>query len=183
MTRWTLALLAVASVGAAACSPKDSAPADQATTAAQGSGDDLADVASYKLSMDKVDKFFAAQRNMALKAKDMSPAQQEEVSMDGSGSMADMAKQIESSPEWSAAIREAGLEPREYVTLTMSMLQSAMAASVLKMRPNDDQDSLVREMKASMDNVRFIQEHEAEITAKREAMEKELNAMGGGEES
>jgi len=49
-----------------------------------------------------------------------------------------------------------------------------MAASVLKMRPNDDQDSLVKSMNANMDNVKFVQEHEAEITAKREAMEKEL---------
>jgi len=97
MKRWTLALLAMATVSAA-CAPKDSAPADGSATASTGSGNDLADVASYKLSMEKVDKFFAAQRNMALKMKDMSPAQQEAMSMNGTGSMDEMAKQIEASP-------------------------------------------------------------------------------------
>ena len=177
--RWTLALLATATVSAA-CAPRDSAPADGSATASQGSGNDLAGVASYKLSMEKVDKFFAAQRNMALKMKDMSPAQQEAMSMNGTGSMDDMARQIEASPEWASAIRQAGMEPREFVTLTMSMIQSSMAASVLKMRPNDDQDSLVKSMNANMENVKFVQEHEAEITARREAMEKEL---GEGTES
>lgn len=176
MTRRLTMLLAVTCLASAACGPKDAPPADTSATAHQGGTTDLADVTSYRLSMDKVNKFFEAQRNMATRMKSMTPAQREALSMDGSGSMEEMAQKIESSPEWASAIRDAGLEPREYVTLTMSMLQSAMAAAVLKMRPNDDQDSLVTAMHASMDNVKFVQEHEAEINAKREAMEKEAGA-------
>ncbi|HET8763089.1 MAG TPA: hypothetical protein VFM12_06710 [Gemmatimonadales bacterium] len=180
MTTRLTTLLAAACLASAACGPKDAPPADKPTAAQQDGTTDLADVTSYKLSMDKVNKFFEAQRNMVVKMKAMTPAQQEALSLDGSGSMEEMAQKIEASPEWASAIRDAGLEPREYVTLTMSMLQSAMAASVLKMRPNDDQDSLVTAMHANMDNVKFVQEHEAEINAKREAMEKEV---GEGSES
>jgi len=39
------------------------------------------------------------------------------------------------------------------------------------MRPGDDPDSLVASMNASMANVKFVQEHEAEINAGRDAME------------
>ena len=45
---------------------------------------DLSDVASYKLSMDKVDKFFNAQRNMVIKMKSLTAAQQEALSLSGS---------------------------------------------------------------------------------------------------
>ncbi|HET9603562.1 MAG TPA: hypothetical protein VFO96_04680 [Gemmatimonadales bacterium] len=178
--RWTT-LLVAACLASAACGPKDAPPAGSSTSAQQDGTTDLSDVTTYKLSMDKVNKFFEAQRNMVVKMKSLTPAQQEALSLDGSGSMEEMAQKIEASPEWASAIRAAGLEPREYVTLTMSMLQSAMAASVLKMRPNDDQDSLVTAMHANMDNVKFVQEHEAEISAKREAMEKEVGEGSGSE--
>jgi predicted small lipoprotein YifL len=176
-TRWTTLLLA-ACLASAACGPKDAPPAERSAPAQQDGPINPSDIASYKLSMDKVDKFFEAQRNMALKLKSLTPAQQEALSLSGSGSLDEMAQKLESSPEWGSAIRDAGLEPREYVMLTMSMLQSAMAASVLKMRPNDDRDSLVTSMHANMDNVKFVQEHETEINAKREAMEKEVGGEG-----
>ncbi len=171
-------LLAAACLASAACGPKDAPPADSPASAQADGTVDLADVTNYKLSMDKVNKFFEAQRNMVLKMKSMTPAQQEALSLDQSGSLEEMAQRIEASPEWTSAIHDAGLEPREYVTLTMSLMQSAMAASVLKMRPNDDQDSLVTAMQANMDNVKFVQEHEADINAKREAMEKEVGGEG-----
>ena len=174
--RWSTTLLAIGSLAIAACGPRDAPPAESTSAAQQGGATDLSTVTNYKLSMDKVNKFFEAQRNMAIKLKSLTPAQQKALSLEGSGSMEEMAQKLESSPEWASAIRAAGLEPGEYATLTMSMLQSAMAASVLKMRPNDDQDSLVTAMHANMDNVKFVQEHEAEINAKREAMEKEVGA-------
>jgi hypothetical protein len=76
------------------------------------------------------------------------------------------------------AIREAGLSSREYITATMAMVQAGMAASVLKMRPKDNQDSLIREMKANKDNVRFVQEHEAELNRKQQAMQAEMQRLG-----
>ena len=54
-----------------------------------------------------------------------------------------------------SAIRGAGLSPREFTVITMAMMQTAMAARVAQMRRNDNQDSLIREMKANPDNVKF----------------------------
>jgi hypothetical protein len=146
--------------------------------------EDLADITKYKLSMDKIDKYIAAQRNIARKAAAMSPAEREAMKAKDDGddssndNLDDMARKIESNPVMSAAVRDAGLSAREFAVITMSMMQSAMAASVLKMRPNDDQDSLAREMKANMDNIRFYQQHEAEIVRKTTELAAEMKRLG-----
>lgn len=158
--------------GAAAAPATSSANADQ----------DLADISKYRLTMDKIDKYIAAQRNIAMKAKNMSPAEREAMatrnSSDPDASIDDMTRRIESEPVFVSAIRDAGLSPREFTMLTMSMMQTGMAAGVAKMRPNDNQDSLIREMKANPDNVRFYNEHEAEITQKSKALQDEMKKLG-----
>jgi len=179
-------LLAACSKDKDAASTADAGGNSTASTAAAANQaeEDLADVTKYKLSMDKIDKFYAAQRNIALKAKGMSPAEREAMKSragargDNNASVDDMVRNIESEPIMVSAIRDAGLSAREFVMLTVSMMQSAMAAGVLKMRPNDNQDSLVREMKANPDNVKFINEHEAELGQKQKAMAEEMKKLG-----
>ena len=175
----------------AACEKKGPAATDTAaaTTAtaspSNASGDaDLADVTSYRLSMDKIDKYIAAQRNMAAKMKSMTPAERAAVkarnenSNDPNASLDDMARNIEREPVMNDAIRSAGLSAREFALVTISMMQTAMASSVLQMRPKDNQDSLVREMKANPDNIKFYREHEAEITRKTKELQAEMKAAG-----
>ncbi len=77
-----------------------------------------------------------------------------------------MVRRIESEPMMVGAIRQAGLSPREFTMITMAMMQTAMAAGVAQMRPNDNQDSLIREMKANPENVKFWKANEAELTQK-----------------
>jgi hypothetical protein len=164
----------------------DAAASDAAAGTQAGAEQDLADVTGYRLTMDKMDKYFAAQRNMAVKLKEMSPEDRARIEADGGDSndgLDDIARRIEQHPVISGAVREAGLSPREYATLTMAFVQSAMAASVLQMRPNDDQDSLAREMKANMDNIRFFREHETELKRKQEALEQEMQRLGISEDS
>ena len=185
---WPLALLF-----AVACSNKDAAPAAEggappaaapAPSATSSSADaDLADVASYRLTMERIDRYYAAQRNVALKVQAMSPAERAamdsvEDTNDGSASLDDIARKIERTPVMAAAVREAGLSPREFATITVAMMQAAMASSVLQMRPKDNQDSLVREMKASMENIRFLREHETALKQKQEAMAAEMKRLG-----
>lgn len=194
MHRPTLLVLATALTLAACSSDKPKTDAASASdqpaasnSASSTSGDqDLADITNYKLTMDKVNKWYDAQRNMAMKVKDMSPAERAALdSTEGTdaanGSLDDIARNIEKHPQMRDAVRAAGLSPREYATLTMSLVQSGMAAGVLKMRPKDNQDSLVREMKANRDNVRFMQEHEAELNQKQQAMQAEMQKMGVGD--
>ena len=160
------------------------AGASGATVSARDAEDDLADITSYKLSMDKIDKYFEAQRNIGARVKAMSPAEREamkENDNSANASLDDMARNMDRHPALKSAIEDAGLSTREYATLTMAMVQAGMAASILQMRPNDNQDSLAREMKASMENIRFMREHEAEITQKQKAIEAEFQRMGVSE--
>lgn len=175
----------------AACSKSDSsatsADTGKTTTPAAANAqvdDDLADITRYRLSMDKIDKYIAANKNLVAKAAGMTPAQRAAMEARNRGSdnpnasLDDMAKRIESEPVMNSAIRDAGLSAREFAMITISMMQTGMAAAVLKMRPQDNQDSLIREMKANPDNIKFYNEHEAEITAKSKALEQDMKKSG-----
>ena len=172
-----------------ACSRGD-APGDTAaaTTAAAdaappSSGDDLTDVTSYTLSMAKIEQGRQVQRNLGLRIKDMSAEEGQafedaDIAGDPDGGIDDMARKIDAVPAMAAAVRDAGLTSREYALLLMSMMQSGMAGAVMKLRPEANQDSLAREMKANIANVRFMMAHEAEIKQKQAALEAELRAAG-----
>ena len=184
---FTLLALAAVVTACAKDGPRDADSTVTSTTAAasaQGGDQDLADVTAYELSMDKVDKLFAAQRNIALKLKDMSPEEREamkarnDADESNDDSLDETVRKIESEPALVAAIRDAGLSPREYALLTVSLMQSGMAAGVLKMRPNENQDSLAREMKANPANIRFIQQNEAALEKKQKEMEAEMKRLG-----
>jgi hypothetical protein len=187
-TMLTSAALALA---ATACSgddtdAADSAAGDSPAAAPASTGDDLTDVSNYRLTMDKVDRYFDAQLAIARRVKDLSPEERaplEEMGSSADASLDDMARRLESHPAMRDGLREANLSPREFATMTMAMVQAGMAASVLQMRPNDNQDSLAREMKASMDNIRFMRENEAEIVRRQQELQAQLREMGVTEDS
>lgn len=180
-------IAAVATVSACSKDKTDAAPAATAAgspaTSAQVESD-LADVTNYRLSMDKIDKYIAAQKNIGAKAASMTPAQREALqarnddSSDPNATLNDMVARIEKEPMMVSAIRDAGLSPREFTMITISMMQTGMAAAVLKMRPSDNQDSLIREMKANAENIKFYNANEAEITRKAKEVEAEMKKMG-----
>lgn len=178
-------LLAACSKDDAAATKADSAVSAAAPAASQSADEQLQDITQYRLTMDKYDKYLAAQRNIALKMKNLSPAEREawkakndNEENSANQSLDDMARKIESEPMMKSAVEDAGLSPREFVMITMSMLQSGMAAGVLKMRPNDNQDSLIRAMQANPENVKFMQDNEAEITRKQMALSEEMKKLG-----
>lgn len=158
-------------------------PATPAAAAAQAE-EDLSDVTKYRLTMENIDKYLAAQRNIATKAASLTPAQREvlrarnEDSGDPNASLDDMVKRIEQEPMMVSAIRDAGLSAREFTMITISMMQTGMAAAVAKMRPSDNQDSLIRSMKANPDNIKFYNENEAEIMRKSKELESEMKKLG-----
>lgn len=179
-------------VSLAACNKDNSAASTSSATTAAGTpapaasaDNELKDITKYRLSMDKIDKYIAAQRNVALKAKNLSPAEKaamearnENGDANTDASLDDMQKKIDSEPLMKSAIQDAGLSTREFVMITMSMMQSGMAAGVLKLRPKDNQDSLIRAMQASPENVKFYQDNEAEITRKEKDLEAEMKRLG-----
>lgn len=182
----TLFAAAILGLTGAACAGDDAEPGDSTSgtvpaAEAPSSGDDLTDVTNYRLTMDKVDRYFDAQLAIARRVKDLTPEERaplEQMESSANATLDDMARRLESHPATRDGLREAGMPAREFATLTMAMVQAGMAASVLQMRPNDDQDSLAREMKASMDNIRFMQENEAELTRRQQELEAELRKLG-----
>jgi len=145
---------------------------------------DITDVSKYHLTMEGMDKYFQAQRNVALAMKDLSPAEREAAGMHSGAdaTINDMVAQVERNPTVITAIRKAGLSPREYILITVSYMQSAMAAAVMKMQPKANQDSLAREMKANLENIRFITDNEAELSRKAAELEAEMKRLGVTEE-
>jgi hypothetical protein len=189
MTRFlTLAALAAVTAcsgsGDAASAADTGATASAAAATPQGADAQLADMREYRLTMDKIDRFMAAQRNFMQKAHDMTPAEREaarassEAAGSANGTMDDMVRSIERQPVMLAAVREAGLSPREYTLIMSSMMQTAMAAGVAQSRPNDNQDSLIRAMQASPENVKFYRANEAEIARRQKELEALAKRLG-----
>jgi len=155
-----------------------------AATSNQSADEQLADIAEYRLTMDRYDKYATAQRNIFLKASKLSPAERQAMEArndgrdDSDATLDQMVRNVEAEPLMVAAVREAGLSPREFTMITMAMMQTAMAAGVAKMRPNDNQDSLIRAMKANPANVKFLLDNEAELTRKQKVLAAELKRLG-----
>jgi hypothetical protein len=186
MHRTLLVLALASSVAACGTDAEDAAdepgaeqPAGAASSSSQAD-EDLQDIQEFELTMDRIDKYIAAQRSLALAAKNMSEADREaaSMSMDQNASLDDMVRATEASEVTSKAARDAGLSPREYVMIGLAYFQSAMASAVMQMQPNANQDSLAREMEANPANINFIKVNEAELTAKFQAAEDELKRLG-----
>lgn len=190
--RRPVALLATLLV-ATACSSQDAAPPDGAGAAAPAAaaapasasnGGDLADVAGYELTMERIDRYFAAQRAMGRRMSELSPAEREAMRLDGDddaggdASLDAMASRIEGNAVMRDALREADLSPREFATLTMSLVQASMAAMVAQTRPGADLDSLVRGMGANPANVRFVRDNQAALERRQAELRAELERLG-----
>ena len=83
--------------------------------------------------------------------------------------LADMEAKVRTSPVMMRALGKAGLTPREYAKMSLAMVTSAMYAGMQKA-------GLLKELpkEASPENVKFILDHEAELTA----MQKEWALLG-----
>jgi hypothetical protein len=86
-------------------------------------------------------------------------------------SLADIARAIESQPLFALAVKRAGLTAREFATIQLSLMQAMFAhgfkkAGAVKELPKD----------VPVENVKFVEEHEAELTA----MAKQWQALGNG---
>jgi hypothetical protein len=143
----------------------------------------IATLANYDLTMDQVDKYFAAFRNMGAAMQRMSPQERETLEFDASNTdFNGYVARLEAHPVIERAIRDAGLSAREFSLVLWSMLQSSMANAVLQAQPDANEDSLARAMQVNMNNVRFMREHEGEIRQKQEALDQEMQEMGVVEE-
>lgn len=186
--RAVVALCAVAVAALAACADGTDTAVDTGaaagameTGAAETAGTVM--LANYELTMDQVDKYFAAFRNMGAAMQRMSAQEREALEFDAGDTDFDgYVARLEAHPVIERAIRDAGLSAREFSLVLWSMLQSSMANAVLQSQPDVNEDSLANEMRVNMDNVRFMREHEDEIRQKQQALDREMQEMGVVEE-
>ena len=89
-------------------------------------------------------------------------------------SLSDMVAAIESQPRLAAAIRSAGLSPREFAKIQLSLFQAMFAYGFLK-------SGTLKELPAEVPeaNVTFVKEHEQELMA----MARQWEAVGGNGET
>lgn len=147
---------------------------------------DLASVQAYELTMEGIDKYYEAMKNVRIAMNELSPEKREQLEMElnaeESNSLEDMAASIDRNTLYREALDDAGLSAEEFAILTMSILQSGMAAAIVDMQPNANPDSLIREMHANPKNVAFMRENRDALDAKQQAMEAELEALGISDE-
>jgi len=157
----------------------DAPPAD-APDAPSGDGD-VADVANYELTMDRVDQYFEATVGIGRAMQGMTPAEREAFERpeeDTMPSLDDMAARISEHPAVERAVRDAGMTPREYGTVAMAMLQAAMAQAVSAMQPTADADSLARAMGANPANIAFMRDNAEELGRRQQALAAQMEEMG-----
>ncbi len=147
-----------------------------------GSDADLADVTNYELTMDRVERYFQASINIGRAMQGMSPAERQAFEgpedQEEMPSLDDMAARISANPAVESAVRDAGLTPREYGVIAMSMLQAAMAQAFSAMQPNADPDSLARAAGANPANVAFMRDNAEELGRRQEELAAEMEALG-----
>lgn len=83
--------------------------------------------------------------------------------LEGAKTLSDMAANIQKEPLLAAALKTAGLAPREYGTFMLALLQASLVhglqkSGVAKEIPPD------LKQQVNLENVKFVAAHEAEIT-------------------
>lgn len=78
----------------------------------------------------------------------------------------DMAAQIQKFPPLARALKSEGVSAKEYATFSLALFQAAFAAGAQK-------SGMLKELPAGInaENVKFVQEHEAEIKKLQEEMQ------------
>lgn len=163
-----LSLLLLAACGG------DSAPADggsggdarPAAPAAAPSGDaeaDLLELSDYTLTMEELRRWGTAAAALGQVGRQR-PELQDSVIIDaGDPSIDTFADRLDRIPAARKAVEDAGFSPREYAVVTYVVVQSI--TSVDAVRQGASVEKLAQEAGLNPANLRFAQQHEAEIHA------------------
>ncbi|MEO8194319.1 MAG: hypothetical protein ABI681_10760 [Gemmatimonadales bacterium] len=156
--------LSIAFLAMAACSSKDSPPAEgtpvpppPAPSASAPAGDPTAaDISRYELTMDKMRRWTGAMKEMA-KAEGANAQAVEGINM-GTDPLALSVSKMEATPVVKNALDKAGLSARDYLMIMSAYLQAGMTDAMLKANPQ----AKVPEGQSTK-NVEFVRAHRAEL--------------------
>jgi hypothetical protein len=96
------------------------------------------------------------------------------LSMNDANTLDDMEAQIKKVPPMMSGLSAAGLTPREYAKFMLSMVQAGMVAGFKKAGMMKE---IPKEVPA--ENVKFMEEHEAELKALQQEMQAAAKKAGG----
>ena len=177
-TRRLVAPLAILAIALVACSGSEAGSDTASTSGVAATGQppsarseeaDLREIENYRLTMDKVDRYFAAtlasMKSAPPAARDTADSSSDDMS--GDPSIDQMVAMIERIPGARGEFAKAGISPRESVVLGFALAFASMADQVIKMNPNVNLDSLARESHINPANIRFVQENRAKLEAKQ----------------
>ena len=102
--------------------------------------------------------------------EELEKSQQSVMTSEDTKTLSQMAAAINREPLFKNALASAGLDAREYAKFSLAYFQAAMVAGMMKSGMIKE---VPKEMAAAvnMENVKFVQEHEAEMAAFAKAME------------
>jgi hypothetical protein len=121
--------------------------------------------AEIKALEDKSDPTEAESERLEKLRADLQQLESSVFNTNDTKTLSGMAKALQKEPVTAKALSAAGLEPREYAKFTLAYFQAAMVQGMVKEVPKN------LEALVNMENVKFIQEHEAEVTAFGKTME------------
>jgi hypothetical protein len=140
------------------------APAEAASAARSGADD----IASFELSMDRVDRWIDATGRLG-KLNQADPSLEDVTAQDASEPRDAYIARLEAHPQVAAAIAAAGMTPAEYALTTESLVASVFAIGMLDA-------GAIKELPAELKGtqpVAFVQAHKDEITRKMQALQDE----------
>lgn len=175
-----LVLLVAAGLGGCPDRAPESAPDTAAVRAAEGAqahldaaiGDDQLsrEVQNYRLSMQRIEQFAQAVRNVRELTRTDADLRQrmEELGGQEDRSPMEVASAMQQEPRLRSAIESAGLSVREYILVTLAFSQAAMAHEFQR-------QGFMQELPPGIppENVAFIREHEEQLRPLIEGLEAE----------
>lgn len=169
LSRFIAPFAALAIVASAACSRGDEASTDTAAATGSVSGDTVSGtasmgiddqrIASYRLSMDGVEKWAQAINNLqSIDENDPELQRWKERADATSGNLRDLEEGLEASPKIRRAIERAGISAEDFVLTQYALLQAAMVTGLQKGGINTKLPANVSE-----ENVKFYRDNEARL--------------------
>jgi hypothetical protein len=139
--------------------PDATSPLDPGSSPGQALGDDEAALASYSLTMARIEGWRRASENLRqLGEEEPALAETWQTENADAGSIDEMVTRMEQEPRVRRVIEGAGISSRDYVLTTFGLLQAMFAQAAVEAG-----QPLPPEVNSA--NVEFVREHRAEIEA------------------
>jgi hypothetical protein len=119
---------------------------------------DQKELLNYTLTMDKINKLAAAQKDMENLQKSNPDLAKSMDSDDSTGSLDQLTAKIQKYPPVVAVLKKDGLAPREFIVATMVMVQSSIAVGMKKSGAYTDYPPKMLEL-ISQANLTFVEQH------------------------